>query len=253
MLQTSIALHRADLIPTGNDTGLKLLFARNLEEVREAQRLRFRIFNQEYGAHIGNPATGLDTDRFDLYCEHLLVFDEERDEVVGTYRMLMPEGAKRLGGYYSEQEFDLSGPMSAGGRVMELGRSCVHPDYRNGGTISLLWHGIAAAMERHNIDFLMGCARSGATGSAPSTSGSAAIWSTPNTGSPPAWRYRCSMPTLNANRPPSPRCSRGTCAPGPRSAAHRLGIPSSAAAISSSGSGRGGSRRATASTTARRL
>jgi len=70
----------------------------------------------------------------------------------------MPEGAKRLGGYYSEQEFDLSGPMSAGGRVMELGRSCVHPDYRNGGTISLLWHGIAAAMERHNIDFLMGCA-----------------------------------------------------------------------------------------------
>src|SRR4249919_3260468 len=87
---------------------LSVHLAHDEAEITEGQRLRFRVFAEEMGARLPNPEEGIDRDRFDPWCDHLLVTEEDTGEVVGTYRILSGEGAKRIGGFYSEQEFDLA-------------------------------------------------------------------------------------------------------------------------------------------------
>ncbi len=137
---------------------LSFSLARNVAEVAEAQRIRFKVFGEEMGAHLPTAETGLDIDRFDDFCDHLLVRDHASKKVVGTYRILPPEQAYVAGGYYSETEFDLSRLAHLRGRMAEVGRSCVHPDYRDGATIARLWSGLAEYIFRHNHEYLIGCA-----------------------------------------------------------------------------------------------
>ena len=100
----------------------------------------------------------VDQDIFDPYCEHLVVRDENTGAVVGTYRILSPAQAVKIGGYYSEGEFDLTRLQHLRPRMVEIGRSCVHADYRSGATITLLWAGLARYMLQHRYDYLIGCA-----------------------------------------------------------------------------------------------
>ncbi len=133
-------------------------FARNADEVREAQRLRYRIFAEEMGAHLEGPEPGVDEDRFDEHCVHLIARDDNTGEVVGTYRLITPDVAKRIGGYYSEAEFDISRLDNLRDRLLEVGRSCVHPDYRNGGTIAMLWAALTRFALANGYEYAMGCA-----------------------------------------------------------------------------------------------
>ncbi|MHB1494756.1 MAG: GNAT family N-acetyltransferase [Acidithiobacillus sp.] len=142
---------------TKKERSLRLYLARHQDEVEAAQRLRYGVFSAEYGAQFGG-RPGLDQDEYDPFCEHLIVEDELRQEVVGTYRLFRPEKVVRVGRYYAETEFDLSRLLALNVRIMELGRSCVHPDYRQGAVITLLWSGLAEAMAMWQIDYLMGCA-----------------------------------------------------------------------------------------------
>lgn len=135
--------------------------ARHQDEIREAQRLRWKIFHDEMGAHLNTPEPGHDIDFYDAHCEHLLVRDGDTGEVVGTYRILSPEAAKRVGSYYSDNEFDLTRLYHLRPRMVEVGRSCVHADHRGGGVITLLWAGLAEYMLRHQHDYLIGCASIG--------------------------------------------------------------------------------------------
>jgi putative hemolysin len=132
--------------------------ARNESERREAQALRWRVFAQELGARLPSRTPGIDHDIFDPYCEHLIVRDEESGEVIGTYRMLAPEGARRIGCLYSESEFDLTRLQLLRDRMLEIGRSCIHPAHRSGAVILLLWSGLARFMEERNCTYLAGCA-----------------------------------------------------------------------------------------------
>lgn len=132
--------------------------ARTEAEVQEAQRIRFKVFAEEMGAKIPNAGQGLDIDRFDAYCDHLLVRDSENDKVVGTYRMLPPEQALKAGGYYSETEFDMTRLANLRDRMVEVGRSCVHQDYRDGATITQLWSGLADYIGKNGHEYLIGCA-----------------------------------------------------------------------------------------------
>jgi putative hemolysin len=144
---------------------LEVVWARHLEDVRAAQRLRHRVFVEEMGAriaaHAGAPE-GHDVDLFDDFCEHLLVRSVPRDggaaDVVGTYRVLTPEAARRAGGFYSDTEFDLTRLRPLRGRMAELGRSCVHEEHRAGGVILALWSALAQFMERNALDTVIGCA-----------------------------------------------------------------------------------------------
>jgi putative hemolysin len=113
---------------------------------------------EELGARVGSRVEGIDRDRFDPHCEHLIVRDGDTFEVVGTYRLLPAARAEQIGGFYSEKEFDLARLFHLRSELVELGRSCVHPDYRNGATITLLWGGIGQYLLAHDYRYLIGSA-----------------------------------------------------------------------------------------------
>jgi putative hemolysin len=130
-------------------------------EIREAQRLRYKVFADEMGARLSSALPGHDIDLYDPFCDHLLVRELANGEVVGTYRILAPEAARRVGSYYSEQEFDLTRLNFLRPRMAELGRSCVHPAHRTGGVIARLWMGLADYMTRYGYEYVVGCASIG--------------------------------------------------------------------------------------------
>ena len=165
---TRRSLHRstADFNATcRNDVGFEVAWARDDADVREAQQLRHLVFADEMGARLsvprGSPA-GLDIDMFDPYCEHLLVratgHNGAPGSVIGTYRVLTPAAAQRVGGLYAETEFDLTRLRPLRAKMVELGRSCVHPDWRSGGVIMALWGALADFMQRNRLDTMVGCA-----------------------------------------------------------------------------------------------
>lgn len=133
-------------------------WACHADEVRQAQRLRFEVFASELGARLQTAEPGLDVDRFDAFCEHLLVCGAASGEVVGTYRLLTPQQARRAGGTYCDTEFDLSPLDALRPRMVELGRSCVHPAHRRGAVLLALWRELAAFMERNALETMVGCA-----------------------------------------------------------------------------------------------
>jgi putative hemolysin len=137
---------------------LAVHLARGEAEILEAQRLRYRVFAEEMGARLPTADEGIDRDPFDAWCEHMLVTEEDTGEVVGTYRILTGETAKRVGGFYSDQEFDLTRLNHLRDRAVEIGRSCVHPDHRRGGVITLLWSGVLEYIQRTGYEYILGCA-----------------------------------------------------------------------------------------------
>ncbi len=158
---TETALIGASL---GRAGPLEVRLAASADDVTEAQALRYAIFFDEMGAEPSpeGRAAGLDIDRYDAACDHLLVIDHDAGgRIVGTYRLLRQEIAEAHGGFYSAGEFDLT-PLVASarnnGQLLELGRSCVAPPYRTTTTISLLWRGIAAYLQAHRISYMFGCA-----------------------------------------------------------------------------------------------
>jgi putative hemolysin len=132
--------------------------ARSASDVRAAQRLRYEVFATEMGARLNGPETGIDEDRFDAHCDHLLVREAGSGDVVGTYRILGPRAAERAGGYYSEQEFDFARLAPLRATLVEIGRSCVRADHRTGSAITLLWAGLARYMLARGHAFIVGCA-----------------------------------------------------------------------------------------------
>ena len=135
---------------------LEVSLASTMEDVIAAQKLRYRIFTSEYGAQlVGN---GIDHDVFDNYCDHLIVRDTQTGEVIGTYRILAPHQAKKIGCLYSDNEFFLNRLDKLRPRMIEVGRSCVDEHYRSGAAIMLLWSGLAQYMKQGQYKYLMGCA-----------------------------------------------------------------------------------------------
>lgn len=143
---------------------LRIRLAEDAAEIRAAQALRYRVFYESMAARPTPEmaAARRDFDSFDDYCDHLLVFDEERgsgpDAVVGTYRVMRREGAARRGQFYSSDEYRIDPLISYPGEILELGRSCVDPTYRSGATMQLLWRGIAEYVFCYNISIMFGCA-----------------------------------------------------------------------------------------------
>jgi putative hemolysin len=171
MNETSLQTPRPPLSPSHAASGLpqqaaaatsraavSVAWARHQDEVRQAQRLRFDVFAREMGACLDTPLAGHDIDMFDDYCEHLVVRDIGSGAVVGTYRVLPPAQAQRIGSTYSDTEFDLGRLEALRPRMVELGRSCVHADYRQGGVILALWSALAEFMTRNRLDTMIGCA-----------------------------------------------------------------------------------------------
>jgi putative hemolysin len=128
-------------------------------EIEAAQRLRHQVFSRELGVSLGD--AGVDRDRFDDYCEHLIVRDHVVGEVVGTYRILTPARALAAGGYYAETEFDISRLFHLRGSMAELGRSCVHERYRSGAVVAMLWRALVRLLIEREYRYVIGCASVG--------------------------------------------------------------------------------------------
>ncbi|MFQ1064993.1 GNAT family N-acetyltransferase [Bordetella trematum] len=160
-----LELARLDKVADGANgwpgAGLRTLavgLARTPEEVEQIQRLRYQVFTQDMGAVFPDAKDGIECDRFDPWCEHLMVTELDTGRVVGTYRILTPEKAREAGGYYSESEFDLTGLGPLRNEIVELGRSCTAADYRGGAVIMLLWGGLAEFLRRGGHRYALGCA-----------------------------------------------------------------------------------------------
>lgn len=143
---------------------LEVRLARDVAEIEAAQRLRYRVFVDELGAKpdAAALATGRDADKYDEYCDHLLVLDRLKGvgaaAIVGTYRLLRRSVARRHDGFYTATEFDISRLESVDGEILELGRSCVDAEHRTRAVMQLLWKGIAHYAFRHGIKVMFGCA-----------------------------------------------------------------------------------------------
>lgn len=132
--------------------------ARSKEEIDLAKRLRFEVFNIELQKGLKESyALGLDEDEYDEICDHIIIIDKEQDEVVGTYRLLLGKNLKNDGRFYSENEFDIGALKSRRDDFLELGRSCVHRDYRKGAVVVLLWQAILEYVKTNNAKYIIGC------------------------------------------------------------------------------------------------
>jgi putative hemolysin len=128
------------------------------EALREAQALRFRVFSGELNAKLKSADCGLDIDDYDAHCEHIGVRDLNTGLLVATTRLLDHSAARNIGHFYSEEEFSLHGLAHLQGPILEIGRTCVDPAYRNGGTIAVLWGELAEVLNQGDYHYLMGCA-----------------------------------------------------------------------------------------------
>lgn len=132
--------------------------ARDEEEIRAAQVLRYHVFNLELKEGLAPSAlTGRDEDPFDPACDHLIVEHLPTRAIVGTYRLQTGASAEARMGYYSEQEFDFAPFESMRQQMVELGRACVHQQHRNLVVLGMLWKGIAEYARKHDGRFLCGC------------------------------------------------------------------------------------------------
>lgn len=148
-------------VPLFIDTGnfvIKTVEA--LDELYDVLKLRHEVFHREF-RKVQHP-TGLDLDQYDLLCDHLVIRDQVKNRLVGTYRLISSTFSKR---FYSEEEFNLGGLLAAPGVKLELGRACIDKSYRGGVVMTLLWRGLAQYLKEIQADFLFGCSSAKTTDS----------------------------------------------------------------------------------------
>jgi putative hemolysin len=134
-----------------------LLLSTDPALIESAQRLRYDVFRQEPGFTLTGQDAGVDVDRFDEHCDHLLVREDNSGELVGCYRMLSPTGAVAAGGLYTATEFDIRALDDLRPSLVEMGRAVVRKDHRNGAVVLLMWAGILAYLDRCGYDYVTGC------------------------------------------------------------------------------------------------
>lgn len=132
--------------------------ATTIDDIRASQALRYRVFAGELGAQLHGADPGIDDDRFDAYCQHLLVRDTATGRVIGSTRLLLDGQAAKAGGFYSGGEFDLDAVLALPGTRLEVGRTCIDPAFRQGAAIAVLWAGLAEFVKVNQVDMLFGCA-----------------------------------------------------------------------------------------------
>ena len=154
---TALAQAGAQTMVRGQ-SNLSVKLAKSTSELEQAYKLRYQVFvEEERNLRLVN-ASGLETDRYDAFCDHLIVVDEDKDRVVGTYRLLPGERVSKHIGFYSQTEFDLAAFGKHFHKTLELGRSCIAEPYRGGKAIQLLWEGIAVYIAERGYEYLIGCA-----------------------------------------------------------------------------------------------
>jgi putative hemolysin len=160
-MSTASVLIPADYPATTNHSSAEprysLLLSTDSTLIEAAQRLRHEVFASEPGFVLRAHRTGMDVDRFDEHCDHLLVREDNSGDLVGCYRMLSPAGALAAGGLYTATEFDIAALDPLRPSLVEMGRAAVRHDHRNGAVVLLMWAGILAYLDHRGYDYVAGC------------------------------------------------------------------------------------------------
>lgn len=159
MSTVSVLIRSDSAASAGAAPRYSMLLCTDADSIEAAQRLRYDVFTSEPGFALADDGRsgGLDADRFDQYCDHLLVRDDDTGELVGCYRMLPPSGAIAAGGLYIATEFDVTALDPLRPSLVEMGRAVVRHDHRNGAVVLLMWAGILAYLDRSGYDHVTGC------------------------------------------------------------------------------------------------
>lgn len=141
-------------------TEFSVFLAKDDSDLREAKALRYEVFVREMGADgaLVDHEAGLEQDHFDAFCDHMLIAETSTNRIIGVYRLMRSDQAEAAGGFYGRSEYDLSPLISSGRRLLELGRSCLHPDFRGGKALFHLWSGLNDYVVAHEIEVLFGVA-----------------------------------------------------------------------------------------------
>ncbi|MCV7054271.1 GNAT family N-acetyltransferase [Mycolicibacterium gilvum] len=164
MNASSVLIPSDHSVTAGSVPRYSMLLCTDPASIEAAQRLRYDVFTSEPGYTLnrgtldrGAAPDGLDADRFDEFCDHLLVRDDDTGQLVGCYRMLPPPGAIAAGGLYTATEFDISALDALRPSLVEMGRAVVRDGHRNGAVVLLMWTGILAYLDRSGYDYVTGC------------------------------------------------------------------------------------------------
>ncbi len=157
MIDTELVSRQLPTLHPRPASRFEISIASSDAEVLDAQRLRYLVFAEEMGASIDDHGLRIDRDEFDPHCDHLIVRDRRSFQVIGTYRILSAAGARMAGGFYSEREFDLDNLSYLRPHLTEIGRACVHPAYRKGAVIVMLWTALARHLMRRRCRYVIGC------------------------------------------------------------------------------------------------
>ncbi len=125
--------------------------------IKQAMQLRYQVFAKEMGAKLPTAEEELDHDKFDDYCDHLIVYNTAKQQIAGYTRLLDQEQAAKVGGFYSQGEFNLDPVLALPGRFLEIGRTCIDPDFRGSTVLAMLWSGLMKYIQQGNYDHLIGC------------------------------------------------------------------------------------------------
>jgi putative hemolysin len=132
--------------------------AEDHEEIENAQRLRYKVFNLEQNRGLKNTEKyGIDFDEFDEYCMHLIVIEKCSGNVVGTYRVHLGFVANSAKGFYSSREYEIHGLYNLADKCIELGRTCIEPKFRSGAIIAFMWGAITELLVRADLTYMLGC------------------------------------------------------------------------------------------------
>jgi putative hemolysin len=157
--QPTLAINQSSVLPTPAKFYLQDTWTtKNIKDIQAAQRLRYKVFGEELGSTINQDHPGCESDRFDLHCDHLLVRTVATGEVIGTCRLISPVTARTVGSFYAESEFSLERLHHLRDDLLEIDRFCIHPDYRSGRIMAMLWAGLGQYIARHKYLYLIGCA-----------------------------------------------------------------------------------------------
>ena len=140
-----------------NSKLLHIEWTKDLKTIEEVQRFRFKIFKDEFSTVFPDANQDMDTDEFDHVCDHLIVRQSIDHRIVGTYRLITPKAAQKIGSMYCDSLFDLSPINDLRESIIEIDRSCIDKQFRNGYTILLLWTEIYKFVKHSNYQYIMGC------------------------------------------------------------------------------------------------
>lgn len=140
--------------------GFRARAAATAEDVLACQRLRYLAFVEMRGVRDRTGETGgdrLDADEFDSACTHMMVEETRSGRLVCCFRILSLENGAGIRRSYAAKHYELSKLEAYPGRMVEMGRFCIHPAWKNANILRAAWAAMTRFVDEEGVELLFGC------------------------------------------------------------------------------------------------